>query len=287
MPAYLGLCLRTWQRNAPDYEVIVLDHSNLAQYAGAGVLDLETLAQVSPNIQKDAVMFAVLARHGGLFMDMDTIVFSGMDAFRRELLSTELVTFSRHMAVTGARRESTLVHGCLERIRQRLERLRADGVPSYGVWWNFFGNAVLDEQMVATCRAASRLARVQGRFTEGVGRILRPAGTKAAAFPRRVDGVLTRWRYRFDLEHLYRMLDRDRHGFIAERVHGNRRIRDREQRYLDYWFEQSDEHRPPPGQVPIIGLHHSWTPRWYMDLDEAAVLAHPCLMSRTLRAALA
>jgi hypothetical protein len=35
-----------------------------------------------------------------------------------------------------------------------------------------------------------------------------------------------------------------------------------------------------------VGLHNSWTPHWYSSLSEDEVLAHDCLLSRTLREAL-
>lgn len=32
MPAYLRLCLKTWKINAPEFEVTLLDHTNIELY---------------------------------------------------------------------------------------------------------------------------------------------------------------------------------------------------------------------------------------------------------------
>ena len=62
---YLELCRETWERALPDYEILVLDYSNLDEYVGEGTLDLGALRQVGLPLQKDAVVAAVLNRHGG------------------------------------------------------------------------------------------------------------------------------------------------------------------------------------------------------------------------------
>jgi mannosyltransferase OCH1-like enzyme len=36
LPPYLELCLKTWERNLPDHEIVVLNHSNMDAYLGGG-----------------------------------------------------------------------------------------------------------------------------------------------------------------------------------------------------------------------------------------------------------
>ena len=72
---YLNLCRKTWELNSPDFDVITLDYSNLHQYIEKDVFNLTVLKKLTLPMQKDAVMVAVLEKHGGLFLDLDTIIF--------------------------------------------------------------------------------------------------------------------------------------------------------------------------------------------------------------------
>jgi mannosyltransferase OCH1-like enzyme len=77
MTPYLELCVRTWKRNLPGYEIIFLDYSNLGNYLPEGTYEMTVLKRLPLMMQKDAVMVAVLKEHGGIFMDADTLVKRG------------------------------------------------------------------------------------------------------------------------------------------------------------------------------------------------------------------
>jgi mannosyltransferase OCH1-like enzyme len=91
VPAYLRLCRDTWTRNSPGFDITVLDHDNLEHHTGPDALDIETLKSARLGLQKDAILFAVLAKNGGIFMDMDTIVLSSLQDIQRKLDTTELL----------------------------------------------------------------------------------------------------------------------------------------------------------------------------------------------------
>ena len=105
--------------------------------------------------------------------------------------------------------------------------------------------------------------------------------------PMRLANVVVRKRRALYFRTLYRryltMLDRNAQGFMPELLNDAARGGDTAARYRRYWFESDAavETALRPGQA-LIGLHHSWTPEWYTRLSEAEVLAHPCLLSRTL-----
>lgn len=111
-------------------------------------------------------------------------------------------------------------------------------------------------------RRGNLIASVQGAVLGGLARTLGRAGqsgAKAAAFLQRVDQyIATQVIFRHTQQDMFLMLNRDRQGFIAERIHGNRLIRDPRRKYVDYWFgESGSPQRPVPSQSAIIGLHHS------------------------------
>lgn len=291
VPAYLRLCRETWRRNSPGTTIEQLDYDNFERYTGPNVVDLQTLKTLPLPLQKDAILFAVLAQNGGIFMDMDTIVFTDLSGLLGKLCKTELLMFHVHMGVVAARPGSQLVAECLAEVRQRLARLREERETIKDVHWDYLGNSILHDVLWQASRRNSAISRAQGAVLGGLSRVLSRTGRRggqAAVFLHRVDGfIATQVIFRFAHRDRLSMLNRDRHGFIAERVHGNRRIRDPQQKYLEYWFGTGDEsQRAIPSQSPVIGLHHSWTPSWYVSLSEAEVLDHQCLLSRTLRKAL-
>ena len=291
MPAYLQLCRETWLRNSPGRTLVELNYDNLELYTGLDVLDLDSLKTVRLPAQKDVILFAVLARNGGIFMDMDTIVFGNLSGLERRLSKTGLVMFHVHLGVAAARPGSPIMLECLAGARQRLAGLRQDGRSGADVSWDYFGNSILYQTLWNAARRGNLIARAQGAVLGGLARTLSrtgQSGAKAAAFLQRADQyIATQVIFRHTQQDTFLMLNRDRQGFIAERIHGNRRIRDPQRKYVDYWFGESRRPQwPVPSQSAIIGLHHSWTPAWYTALSEAEVLDHGCLLSRTLRQAL-
>lgn len=291
MPAYLRLCRDTWTRNCPEFRITLLNYDNFEHYTGAGVLDVETLKTVSLPSQKDAIMFAVLAKCGGIFMDMDTIVFSGLADIQQRLDRTELLTFHMHLGILAARPQSTVVLECLKGVQQKLALLRKQPQPSTQIAWDFLGNSVLNEVVWKAAHRMSLVSRMQGAILGGLSRLLSRTGKMGMAparFFAKLDRfIATQVIFRHAFRQYYLILSRDRQGFIAERIYGDLNIHDPRQKYLDYWFASEPQFgREPPRQVPVIGLHNSWTPQWYSSLSESEVLENDCLLSRTLREAL-
>ena len=79
-------------------------------------------------------------------------------------------------------------------------------------------------------------------------------------------------------------LDRYGFGFMPELLYYAAQTCEPGLKYQQYWFKSDAavDTALLPRQV-LIGLHNSWTPVWYQRLSEAEVLAHPCLLSRTLK----
>ena len=76
MPQYLKLCLKTWHRYlSEDDEIHVLDYSNIREYIdlseyGEGLFDGRySLPKIA-----DAIRALLLYKHGGLWLDLDTIM---------------------------------------------------------------------------------------------------------------------------------------------------------------------------------------------------------------------
>ena len=213
MAPYLKLCMRTWAINLPDYEVIVLDYSNLHRYVPEGVYDMTALKRLDLMLQKDAIMVAVLKEHGGIFMDVDTIVTGDIAPIVRKLAHTEAVMFDVHMAFLAARPNSRLLTRWMKTVQERLLRFNQDDPPAPE--WKYVGNSVLADAMTGMIsdsrigRAYDGIVNTQASWPRWARTAWRGSADRIWA---RRKGLFFRTIYRKYLT----MLDREKHGFMAE-----------------------------------------------------------------------
>ena len=269
MPAYLRLCRSTWDSGLPGYENVRIDLSNLGDHIDPNVYDLDFLRRLTPMMQKDAIEVAVLEKHGGVFMDVDTIAVADISPVLRRLAHTEMVIFGRHMAFVAARPGARIMRLWLESIQQRLELASKAALEPPELPWDFAGNAALSDVLdaitgVETLEPLSEPGRrKQNTITERVRR-----------------RVLLASRHRRE----FTTLNRRKYGFIAEATIFADAPSDPQERYRQFWFDSdlATESAFSP-RTTVIGLHHSWTPDWYTGLSTDEVLDHECLLSRVLR----
>jgi hypothetical protein len=286
---YVGLCMKTWTRALRPDDIVVLNYANLRDHAG-DALDLDRLRRAPLNVQKDAVMVAVLHRQGGLFLDADTLVVRDLAPLLAPLDRTEIVIVGQHLAFMAARPRARLLTRWLAMIQDRLAALPVPGPAVQPIPWDHLGNsllyAVMDDVIRSDAQKPLPLAAVD-RGIDLARRIVRGRGRLLA---RLMDGLLWRRRllyFRTRYREYLTSVARDRHAFMPERLQARRPsggVADLIDEYRRYWFEASSGDAPAlrDGQL-LIALHHSWTPAWYRRLSEREVLAHPCRLSRTLR----
>lgn len=121
MPAYLKLCMRTWQKNFPDYEIVLLNYSNIEKWLPPEVLDVAWVKRYGIAAQTDAFRVALMAHHGGIWFDVDTIVTTGR---AHELLDgvDKLTMFGSHMGCLSAPANDPFAKMWHECIKRRIER---------------------------------------------------------------------------------------------------------------------------------------------------------------------
>ena len=75
MPAYLQLCMRTWQKFLPDAQITLLDYSNIREYVDIDEYD-QSLYSGNFRLDQiaDALRALLLEKHGGVWLDVDTII---------------------------------------------------------------------------------------------------------------------------------------------------------------------------------------------------------------------
>lgn len=147
IPAYLQLCMETWKKKVPGIEIVVINHSNWAEFVG-DIYDLNNLKKFSLPMQSDAVSAAVLATRGGMFIDMDSIVTKDFFEDFGTLAPQKFVAFGKpnlkglHVAVIKCQTPGNAIatgwmNACKERIANIVE----------GYNWAYLGNGILEPLM--------------------------------------------------------------------------------------------------------------------------------------------
>ncbi|MDR1477253.1 MAG: capsular polysaccharide synthesis protein [Rickettsiales bacterium] len=124
MPAYIRLCIETWRRHLPEYEIVVLDYSNIYKYIPKDLYDDVLWTDFSIAKQSDALTAALLERHGGIWLDADTVITSPK---ARDILEApyDFAMIGRHLAFATARKGARVARRWRERIQERLLRHKA------------------------------------------------------------------------------------------------------------------------------------------------------------------
>ncbi|GAB7141180.1 hypothetical protein RsTz2092_11450 [Deferribacterales bacterium RsTz2092] len=102
LPNYLKLCMETWKKFLPEYDIVLLDYSNVDDYLGKGYYDDTLYKNFSLPKQADAIRCAVLKRYGGVWLDTDTIITSEKvkDIFN---INSELILLHQHIGFIVAK----------------------------------------------------------------------------------------------------------------------------------------------------------------------------------------
>lgn len=76
MPEYIKMCVESWKKHLSNYEIVILNYSNLDEYIGKDFYDRILFEKFTIFQQTCAIRAAVLEKHGGIWMDASTIVTS-------------------------------------------------------------------------------------------------------------------------------------------------------------------------------------------------------------------
>lgn len=136
--------MASWFKHIPDLELTVINHSNLYQWVG-DTYDIEQLKSYSLPMQSDAISAAVLARHGGMFIDCDTILTRNPVEFLEAAPQNAVRCFGIpnakrfHVAILSvAKPNNRLVTRWMSEVAVRL------GQSGQSVGWNHLGGQILD-----------------------------------------------------------------------------------------------------------------------------------------------
>lgn len=136
MPYYIKLCMETWKKNLPNAEIVLLDYKNLGEYIDVKEFNpilfsgRFSLRQVS-----DALRVILLVKHGGVWMDTDTIVLSSdiekyflPDEKNRTVFFGNVKAHTPHIAFINTPPAAKCMNLWLEYIKERLQTLTPETV---------------------------------------------------------------------------------------------------------------------------------------------------------------
>ena len=79
LPGYVRLCLETWRKNLPGCEVVVLDYETLGDWLTPAEQEAVLWKGMTFAMQSDCIRCAVLKKHGGIWLDADTVLTRPLD----------------------------------------------------------------------------------------------------------------------------------------------------------------------------------------------------------------
>lgn len=149
MPGYIHLCIKTWKKFLPEYEIHILDFKGVKHYLGNDIFSNIICKNMSLPIQADAIRIALLKKFGGIWMDPDTIITNG--EFLNNLGNYKLVMIggnnTQHMGFIFASNNSKIIDNWFKEIIKRVKNLKKSEQVSNSrrkVMWSFLGNGIID-----------------------------------------------------------------------------------------------------------------------------------------------
>ena len=151
LPGYISLCIKTWKKYLPDYEIKILDYKYAKELIGDNLFHSIISESMPLSIQADAIRVALLNKYGGIWIDADTIITSG--EFLKGLEKYELVMLGgkniQHIGFIFASKTSNIIKKWLSEIINRVDIYNQIKLNSGRclkiINWNFLGNGIVNK----------------------------------------------------------------------------------------------------------------------------------------------
>ena len=150
IPGYIHLCIKTWKKNLPQYEINILDYKGVKEYIGDKLFNIIINKKMPLHVQTDAIRVALLKKFGGIWMDADTIIING--EFLKNLEKYELVMIGKnkgqHIGFIVASKYSIIISEWLNGIISRVNKYRKINSilknRTKRVSWHYLGNGIVN-----------------------------------------------------------------------------------------------------------------------------------------------
>ena len=242
IPGYLILCIKTWKKFLPDYEIKILDYKRVMVFLGETLFSKIVCKNLNLPIQVDAIRVALLKKFGGIWMDPDTIILNG--EFLKEFQDFELIMLGDENTKTQ-NNNSIVINEWLKQIIKKVKLynetiMKAESnhtnetIKKTHVIWNYLGNGIVDN-------------------------ILKNVSDKQ-----------------------FLRLNRSKMNALPEtKLFEGSKLKPI-QKYQQLYFQKRDPQIILNDSKSIILLHNSWTPFKYKTMSETDFLNQEILLSKLL-----
>jgi hypothetical protein len=247
LPGYLQLCMQTWRKFLPEYEIVVLNYSNLDRWLGKDCYDASLYKNFSLPKQADAIRCAVLNRWGGVWLDTDTIVTSEKV---HDLLKFEagITLLGKHIGFITAHKDAAIL-----RIWEKSIRLLI--------------------ALYAFCQGEGYLAKKMKRWrllSNGLERF-DFLGYLPLKIPLKVASISAT---------AFKSIDKIAVNALPELSIA--REMDAGEKYINFYFSDASI-ESAINNGGILYLHNSWTPERYKLMSENEFLSQDIVLAKILR----
>jgi mannosyltransferase OCH1-like enzyme len=250
IPGYLKLCIRTWKKFLPSYEIIILDYQLSKKLLGLDLFSKIICKNMSFPLQADAIRVALLYKYGGIWLDTDTIILNS--EFIKKFIDYELGMFGevkkkiQYIAFIYSIKNSSLLTEWLNEIIIRVKTYKS-------ILFNK-NNTIIWEKS---------FKKVYSNFYLGYSII---------------DSLLKN----ITDKKYYRLDAKSMNIFPERTLFNNSNNTKYENLYKEFYFEKRDPEFILKKNISLILLHNSWTPLKYKRMSEYEFLNQDILISKLL-----
>ena len=150
IPYYLRLCMATWKKFLPNAATVILNYKNLGEFLDVRELGLNLFSDKRLSFMhiSDALRVALLAKRGGVWLDIDTIILSRdaekyflPDEKHRTIFFGDPQSNGCYTAFINAPPFAACMGLWREFNREKLWKLNA----ASAVGWDFFSNSFIND----------------------------------------------------------------------------------------------------------------------------------------------
>ena len=255
IPGYIKLCMKTWYKFLPDYEIIVLDYSNLQQYLPKKTYKSVVFKHMSLAKQSDAIRAALLNENGGIWLDADTIITGS------NFLSS-IKDYNTDVVMIGRPKTDGVIYGAFIYSNKQKTKFIKE-------WYSALPKRIAKYRMMVKFPILRKIYKKEWNAAEKWDYCENAI----------IDDLGRKYKYPDFL-----LIDRDEICALPEYVsYLSESITNKEQLYCKYYFEQGNASEVLIKAKGIILLHNSWTPEKYREMDEKKFLEQPILLADILK----
>ena len=251
MPGYLWLCIQTWKKFLPEYDIKILNYNSLNYYIDESVLSKIIYKKMPKALQADAIRVALLKKYGGIWMDTDTIILNR--EFLKELNNSNLVMFGDIINKT-----------------QHISFIYSNNSNFVSIWF---------AKIIENINYYKQFFILKHNYTVNN---IKNSYQKLKSGTYLGNGIIDPLLRNITDPKQYSRLDKYKMGALPEIIYFGNSSLDKMERYKHFYFTKGDSKQFNYRGKGVIILHNSWTPKRYKKMTAKRFLDQNIFLSKLL-----